>query len=119
MSFRSCLKFLAVLVLLLPGIAHAHAILEESKPAIGGSAPAGAVDLWFRYNSRIDKGRSRLTLIREDKSRDIVPIDDGGKPDIITAHVTLPPGNYVFRWQVLAVDGHITRGDVPVTVTAP
>jgi methionine-rich copper-binding protein CopC len=34
-----------------------------------------------------------------------------------TAH--LAPGNYTIRWQVLAVDGHITRGDVPFTVTAP
>ncbi|MFI4981818.1 MAG: copper resistance protein CopC, partial [Nevskiales bacterium] len=27
------------------------------------------------------------------------------------------PGAYVVRWQVLSVDGHITRGDVPFTVT--
>ena len=27
------------------------------------------------------------------------------------------PGRYVVRWQVLAIDGHITRGDVPFTVT--
>jgi hypothetical protein len=26
-------------------------------------------------------------------------------------------GPYVVRWQVLAIDGHITRGDVPFTVT--
>ena len=26
------------------------------------------------------------------------------------------PGDYVLHWQVLATDGHITRGDVPFTV---
>jgi hypothetical protein len=29
---------------------------------------------------------------------------------------TLTPGPYVLRWQVLAIDGHITRGDVTFTV---
>jgi hypothetical protein len=31
----------------------------------------------------------------------------------------LTPGVYVLRWQVLAIDGHITRGDVPFTVMEP
>jgi copper resistance protein C len=29
----------------------------------------------------------------------------------------MAPGSYSVRWQVLAIDGHITRGDVPFTVT--
>jgi methionine-rich copper-binding protein CopC len=28
----------------------------------------------------------------------------------------LATGVYVLRWQVLAVDGHITRGDIPFSV---
>ena len=28
----------------------------------------------------------------------------------------LSPGAYVLRWQVLAIDGHITRGDIPFVV---
>jgi copper resistance protein C len=104
---------------LTPIIAQAHAILEESTPPAGASVKAGPVDLRFRYNSRIDQTRSRLTLIRSDHSRDTVPIVPGAPPDIINAHLTLTPGDYIVRWQVLAVDGHITRGDVPITVTAP
>lgn len=119
MPFRSWLRLLAVLCVLLPGVARAHAILEESRPAIGGTVQAGPIDLWLRYNSRIDKMRSRLTLIRADKSHEIIPIDPSGAPDILIGHVALTPGDYVVRWQVLAVDGHITRGDVPITVTAP
>jgi len=30
----------------------------------------------------------------------------------------LAPGDYVLHWQVLAVDGHITRGDIPFSVAA-
>ena len=39
--------------------------------------------------------------------------------DVLAASATLTPGAYVMRWQVLAVDGHITRGDVPFTVQGP
>jgi methionine-rich copper-binding protein CopC len=114
------LKTLILLAaLLLPGIAHAHAILEESTPPAGASVKPGPLELRLRYNSRIDRGRSRLTLIRPDHAKDTIPIDAEGPPDIITAHVDLTQGDYTVRWQVLAVDGHITRGDVPITVTAP
>jgi methionine-rich copper-binding protein CopC len=114
------LKTLTLLAaLLLPAIAQAHAILEESTPPAGASVKAGPLDLRLRYNSRIDRERSRLTLIRPDQAKDTIPIDAEGPPDIMTAHLTLSPGAYIVRWQVLAVDGHITRGDVPITVTAP
>jgi copper resistance protein C len=115
-----CLKMLPLLAaLLLPGFAQAHAILEESTPPAGASVKPGPLDLHLRYNSRIDRGRSRLTLIRPDRTKDTIPIAQDGPPDIINAHLDLPLGAYIVRWQVLAVDGHITRGDVPITVTAP
>ena len=41
-----------------------------------------------------------------------------GAEDVLSAGVTLTPGAHTLRWQVLAVDGHITRGEVPFTVTA-
>jgi methionine-rich copper-binding protein CopC len=107
----------AAVVLAVP--ARAHAILEESTPQAGASVNAGSVSLRLRYNSRIDRARSRLTLIRPDHSRDTIAIEPGGPPDILASHLQLAPGAYVVRWQVLAVDGHITRGDVPLTVKAP
>jgi methionine-rich copper-binding protein CopC len=102
-----------------PTFAWAHAILEDSQPPAGGSVPAGTVTLRLRYNSRIDRGRSRLTLTRPDHSQVVLPIDPDGPPDIMTTRADLSPGAYSVRWQVLAIDGHITRGDVPFTVTAP
>ena len=105
--------------MLLPALARAHAILEESDPPAGASVKAGPVDLRFRYNSRIDQGRSRLTLIRPDHSHG----HHRHRARRAARHprftLELAPGAYIIRWQVLAVDGHITRGDVPLTVTAP
>ena len=116
MTFHVRRAFLAVL-LLAPLAARAHAILEDSDPPSGGSIAAGKVVLTFRYNSRIDRSRSRLTMTGPDQTRSTPPIDPEGPPDLLTTTVTLAPGAYVVHWQVLAVDGHITRGDVAFTVT--
>jgi methionine-rich copper-binding protein CopC len=97
--------------------AAAHAILIDSFPAPLGHVPAGHVSLKFRYNSRIDEGRSKLTLKKGDDDAgqrlSVVPSD---KPDLLQADLDLQPGSYSVSWQVLATDGHITRGQVPFTV---
>ena len=111
------LAFLAIAAPLRSG--QAHAILEDSVPAAGAAVKAGKLDLRFRYNSRIDQARSRLVLTRPDNTKATVAIAINNPPDIINARLDLTPGAYVVRWQVLAIDGHITRGDVPFTVTAP
>ncbi len=100
-------------------LVQAHAILEDSTPPAGAAVKAGKLELRFRYNSRIDQSRSRLTLTRADNTKTTISITPNTPPDIISARLDLPPGSYVVRWQVLATDGHITRGDVPFTVTAP
>jgi len=110
---------LGAMLALVPELAQAHAILEDSQPPAGGSIPAGTVTLRFRYNSRVDRARSRLTLTRPDHSQAVLRIDPDGPPDIMTTQAELVPGAYSVRWQVLAIDGHITRGDVPFTVTVP
>jgi len=97
--------------------ANAHAILESSEPAAGGSVASGPVTLTLRFNSRIDRARSRLTLTGPGQVKTTLRIGAGGPPEVLTATATLTPGAYVVRWQVLAIDGHITRGDVPFTVT--
>jgi copper resistance protein C len=100
-----------------PGNAQAHAILVDSTPAIGGTVRAGTQSVRLRYNSRIDRARSRLTLTRPDKTQAVLPIDRAGADDVLTTTIELTAGAYVLRWQVLAIDGHITRGDIPFVVT--
>jgi methionine-rich copper-binding protein CopC len=102
--------------LLHPHPAAAHAILIASQPPEGGSVAPGKVAIHLQYNSRIDRARSRLTLTRPDHSQATLPIAAEGAPDEMNTAATLAPGAYVLRWQVLAIDGHITRGDVDFTV---
>ena len=113
------LKNAVFAVLALPLPAMAHAILLDSTPASRTAVPAGDVPMSLHYNSRIDRARSRLTLIAPDKSQSRLPIGPDGPADVMTSSATMTPGEYIVRWQVLATDGHITRGDLPITVRTP
>ncbi len=99
-----------------PRDAVAHAVLVASVPPTGGSVAAGALAIALHYNSRIDRARSKVTLARPDGTVERLSVDPAGPADQLTAAATLAPGAYTLRWQVLAIDGHITRGDVPFAV---
>jgi copper resistance protein C len=119
LSRYAALAALAWVVLAAPP-AFAHAIIVEATPAVGAVLHAGTIDVRLRYNSRIDRHRSRLVVLDAVGKETAVTMDDDTPPDVITAHIAgLAPGEYRLRWQVLALDGHITRGDIPFTVAAP
>jgi methionine-rich copper-binding protein CopC len=113
---------LAVILLLAgamlpPSPARAHAIVIAAAPAPGAVLAAADLPVQLRFNSRIDLARSRLTLIRPDASTKTLPLDASAGPDMLITTVTgLVPGHYRLRWQVLGVDGHITRGDIPFDI---
>ena len=92
-------------------------MLIDSAPAPEGQVSAGHLAIKFRYNSRIDAPRSKLTLVRADGTETRLP-SRGEGPDLLEADVALTPGAYTLRWQVLAIDGHVTRGNVPFTAVA-
>ena len=105
-----------VLAAALPFEAQAHAILVDSTPEPLGHVAAGHIGVVFRYNSRIDSGRSRLALVSPDGTTKRLETVADPAPDLLRADLDLQPGEYTLTWQVLAVDGHITRGRVPFTV---
>ena len=107
---------LAVGILLLaPKLALAHAILVQSQPPDQASVPSGPQTLVLRYNSRIDHQLSRLTL-QGTNAQMVLPLDPKSPADTLSATADLTPGTYLVHWQVLATDGHMTRGDVRFTV---
>ncbi len=76
------------------------------------------LEFHLQYNSRIDAGRSQLLLDLPDGSHRSLSIRPDASPDTLSAGADgLSPGSYRLHWQVLSVDGHITRGDIPFEVT--
>jgi methionine-rich copper-binding protein CopC len=112
--------FAGALMFAMVQLAVAHAILLESSPSLHASVPGPAVPIKLRFNVRIDAGRSRLTLVRPDASTQSLVLDNDTKPDTLASQAQgLTPGDYRIRWQVLASDGHITRGEIPFRVMQP
>jgi methionine-rich copper-binding protein CopC len=97
--------------------AWAHAIIVSASPTANEHVAPGKLSVRIEFNARIDKVRSRLQVTAPAGDKTDVPIDQSGAPNVIAgATGDLAPGAYVLRWQVLAIDGHITRGDIPFTV---
>lgn len=99
--------------------AFAHAILVHSTPADQAVVHSHQVDVALEYDSRIEA--SRCTVRLTDSTGKAVPLQM--EPSTKTAELkavahNLENGKYQIHWQVLASDGHITRGDVAFTVDA-
>jgi len=107
---------LALLLAAAPA-ALAHAILVEASPAAGSTVSGPDLEVRLRFNSRIDGARSHVTLVQPDKQERTLALGKQPGPALLTTKVAgLAPGAYRLRWQVLAADGHITRGEVPFQV---
>ena len=116
-----CTFILILLTLILatgfPPPAWAHAILMESKPAMHSSVKGPDISVWLRFNVRVDGSRSRLHLVAPDGSQQNLPLAKQASPDILESQAAgLNPGTYTLQWQVLASDGHMSKGEVPFTV---
>jgi methionine-rich copper-binding protein CopC len=97
--------------------AWAHAVIVSARPTTDQQVAPGKLPVRIEFNSRIDKARSRLQITAPAGDKTDIPIDQAGDPNVMAGTTgALTPGAYVLRWQVLAIDGHITRGDIPFVV---
>lgn len=109
--------YAVIIVFCLPLPSFAHAIILEAIPAPNATISGPDFQIVLKFNSRIDGTRSRLILVQPDKSSHSVNLDKQDSPDQLKARVTgLAAGTYVLRWQVLAADGHISRGEIPFKI---
>ena len=123
---RVSLFIILAICLLLPRArdqARAHAILLESSPADGAILAEAPSYISLRYNSRLEKSLSRVTLIFEDGRRVNLPGDsphqDASPGELRIPLPPLPPGAYILRLTVVAADGHATAGVVRFRIATP
>ena len=108
---------LGVLIAVSPRVASAHAVLLSSTPQKNAAVTGPDITINLKYNSRVDGALSTLSLLKPDGTVERIGTPAQPAPDVLSAtgH-RLTKGSYVLRWQVLASDGHITRGEVPFQV---
>ena len=123
---RPRLIFLSLLTLLaswlvLPPAALAHAVLQASMPASNATIDAaklsGNVPIVLTFNSRIDAAHSSLSLMKPDGRPMPLTVATKAAPNVLSSKaVGIQPGRYSLRWQVVAGDGHISRGSLSFNV---
>ena len=100
-----------------PAAASAHAIVVRARPAMNATVPQGDLDIKLDFNSRIDARRSRLSLIGPDGSpAPVASVGDAGPNALAGRASATMAGQWKLRWQVLSLDGHVTRGEVSFSV---
>jgi methionine-rich copper-binding protein CopC len=102
--------------------ASAHAIVLESVPARDAVLARSPQQVILRFNSKIEKRLTRVTLSAAGGAPMPLSIADDGRGDdqpdrLVLPLRTLSPGSYVLRYKVLSADGHITEGALRFTVT--
>ena len=118
-TFLKAMLIIAALcaVVVIPRQASAHAVLLASTPAANATVKGPSVAIHLKFNSRLDGKRSRLYLVDASGKVQTLTIAAQDAPDTLDAgEVKVTPGAYTIRWQALAADGHITRGEIPFTV---
>jgi hypothetical protein len=95
-------------------MAWAHAVLVSAQPGENSTVAGPDVAVLLKYNSRIDMEHSTLTLVAPDGKLAKITIGSQPAPGLLAARLTglVVKGAYELRWQVLAIDGHVTRGKV-------
>lgn len=112
----------AALITSAPGQARAHALVLEAEPAAGAKLTEPPRQIYLRFNSKLEKRLSHVTLSTEKGQPVPLPIAVNGseKPDrLVLPLAPLTPGSYVVRYKVLAADGHITEGVLRFSVLEP
>ncbi|HYE93903.1 MAG TPA: copper resistance CopC family protein [Terriglobales bacterium] len=111
---------LALAVLLaLPAAANAHAVLTKSSPARRAVLVISPPKVELVFNERLEAAYSTASVwttsnIRIDEGKAVV-----GPEDPRRLSVALPPlkgGQYVVKYRVLSVDGHLVEGTVPFEI---
>jgi methionine-rich copper-binding protein CopC len=108
---------LVLMVVVVPRVVLAHAVLVESSPAINATVQGPDLAVRMKFSLRVDGTRSTLLLSLPDGQAKPLAVEKQSAPNTVTTRVTqLNPGKYAIHWQVLATDGHVTRGEIPFNV---
>lgn len=118
MNLRMPALLLVLVTVSATQVCEAHAILMDSMPKLSSTVKGSELDINLRFNVRVDGGRSRLRLVGPDGRISTLALASQSNPGILQTHAaSLKPGAYKLEWQVLASDGHMSRGEIPFTVS--
>lgn len=107
----------AVLLVLLPVLAHAHAHLSSSLPADQASLESPPTELALHFSEPVRL--TALTVARDgERPQPIGSLPANALKDFALAAPALAAGSYRVSWRALAADSHVMTGTFAFTVVA-
>ncbi len=110
-------RLLGAIVVVSAEGALAHALVMTSTPAAKATVHAGSVRIELRFNSRIDAKRSRVALRAPGGAETVLDLQADRSRAVLSGDAEARrTGDWQVVWQVLSLDGHVTRGEIPFRV---
>jgi len=113
-------RTVALLAVLFPAAALAHAFLDRAVPAVGSTVHGPPAEVRLRFTQELEPAFSTVRVVDRD-GRQVDRMDKQlERGDATLLKVSLPrlaPGIYRVLWRVLSVDTHVTEGDFTFEVT--
>jgi hypothetical protein len=104
-------------VIAVPALAHADLVASDPEDGAVLADPPTAVTLTF--NEGLDAGKSSFRLIGPDGDIGTGTAARDGATRMVLAGLVLAPGEYRVKWTAAADDGHVERGSLGFSVSAP
>lgn len=121
MKLRRKLAVPAALVLTML-VAHAHAHLDYSEPAVGATLGAAPPQVKIHFTERLQHEGSSIQVLDaagHEVDRRNPQVDAGDNAVMAVSLPKLLPGVYKVEWSATARDGHHTTGTFTFTIGKP
>jgi copper resistance protein C len=109
---------IALIVILLPAVALAHAMLDHAIPRVGSTVATAPKELTLWFTEKLEPAfsiaevRNTQGAVQSAKAY----VDGRDRTELHVPLKALPPGTYLVTWRVLSVDTHRTQGTFRFTV---
>ncbi|MGV3489382.1 MAG: copper resistance CopC family protein [Tuberibacillus sp.] len=103
-------------MLIIPGVASAHAELEDSQPKEGETVKNAIDTLTLQFGEEVEQFASFAVTNENGEKIPIEAPSISGKSVMVLTKEPLPNGNYTAKWEVVAADGHKSPGQLTFKV---
>jgi copper transport protein len=106
------LGLVALVALAFPGVAFAHATLEQTTPSVGQRLASSPREVTLRFDQSV-RALSNAIQVYDAKGRLVsgVPHMLAGNSRVVVVPLrALPRGGYTVRWAAISNDSHVGRG---------
>ena len=113
------MKTAIALILLVPTLAQAHAMLESAIPPVGSIVHAAPAELQLDFSEGVEPRFSTFVVTAPSGATvnaGAVHTAPGHAGQVLVPVTKLLPGTYTVTWHVVSVDTHKTQGTYRFTV---